>query len=204
MLILNLTNTTIMKIAAQFLILSLSILSFSSHSATEKTILAGGCFWCMESDFEKLKGVSGVVSGFTGGELKNPTYNGNHNGHYEAVEISYDPDIVSYEDILNHFWMNIDPFDAKGQFCDKGTSYLSAIFVGNDKEKILAEQSREKVVGQFPDQKVITPILSQSTFYPIMGDESYHQDYYKNNPKRYKLYRWRCGRDSRLNEIWGS
>jgi peptide-methionine (S)-S-oxide reductase len=191
-----------MKKTTQLLILALGFLSISIQAATEKTVLAGGCFWCMEADFEKLKGVTNVVSGFTGGELKNPTYNGNHKGHYEAVEISYDSEIVSYQELLKHFWINIDPFDAKGQFCDKGMSYLSAIFVDNEQEKQWAMQSREKVVAQFPDQQVITPILNASTFYPIMGDESYHQDYYKNNASRYKLYRWGCGRDRRLAEIW--
>jgi peptide-methionine (S)-S-oxide reductase len=179
------------------------LLSFASNVAADKAILAGGCFWCMESDFEKLEGVTDVISGFTGGTLKNPTYNGNHEGHYEAVEITYDPDKVSYQELLEYYWINIDPFDARGQFCDKGHSYLSAIFVANEKEKELAEQSRQKVVDQFPDKKVITPILDASIFYPIKGKESYHQDYYKNNPIRYKAYRWNCGRDNRLREIWG-
>jgi len=178
-------------------------LSYASHVGADKTILAGGCFWCMESDFEKLEGVTDVISGFTGGTLKNPTYNGNHQGHYEAVEITYNPDKVSYEELLAHYWVNIDPFDAKGQFCDKGPSYLSAIFVANDTEKKLAEESKRKVEAQFPDKKVVTPILEASIFYPIKGDESYHQDYYKNNPIRYKAYRWNCGRDKRLKEIWG-
>jgi len=168
-----------------------------------KTVLAGGCFWCMESDFEKLEGVSDVISGFTGGTLKNPTYNGNHSGHYEAVEITYDPAIVSYEALLNYYWVQIDPFDARGQFCDKGHSYLSAIFVANESERKIAEVSRQKVVEQFPKDKVITPILPAATFYPIKGNESYHQDFYKNNPVRYKVYRWNCGRDKRLKEIWG-
>ena len=169
----------------------------------EKAVFAGGCFWCMESDFEKLEGVTDVISGFTGGTAPNPTYNGDHDGHYEAVEINYNPNIVSYQDLLNHFWVNIDPFDAKGQFCDKGFSYLSAIFVANDEERALAVRSKQKVVEQFPTQKVVTPILAATTFYPIKGDESYHQDYYKTNPVRYNLYRWRCGRDQRLEEIWG-
>ena len=176
----------------------------TSNAIAEKTILAGGCFWCMESDFEKLKGVSNVVSGFSGGKLKNPTYNGNHKGHYEVVEITYDPNIVSYKELLDYYWVNIDPFDAKGQFCDKGTSYLSAIFVSNESEKKIAEESKRNVEKQFPANKIITPILNASTFYPIKGNESYHQDYYKNNPVRYKYYRWNCGRDKRLKEIWGS
>ena len=177
--------------------------SLAHANKTEKAVLAGGCFWCMESDFEKLAGVTDVISGFTGGKLKNPTYNGNHRGHYEAVEITYDPAIVSYKAILEHYWVNIDPFDAKGQFCDKGPSYLSAIFVANEQERKLAEQSKQAVSKQFPYKTVVTPILNTSTFYPIKGDESYHQDYYKNNPIRYNTYRWRCGRDNRLEEIWG-
>jgi len=184
-------------------ILFTGLLCFVANATADKAVLGGGCFWCMESDFEKLEGVTDVVSGFTGGTLKNPTYTGDHTGHYEAVEITYDPRKVSYERLLEHYWMNIDPFDARGQFCDKGHSYLSAIFVANEKERKLAEQSRMKVAEQFPDMKVITPILSASTFYPIKGKESYHQDYYKNNPIRYKLYRYGCGRDNRLNEIWG-
>lgn len=183
------------------LVLAAVLSSTGAQAAT--TVLAGGCFWCMESDFEKLKGVTDVVSGFTGGELENPTYNGDHSGHYEAVEVTYDADQLSYEDILNHYWMNVDPFDARGQFCDKGPSYLSAIFVANEEEKVAAELSREKVVERFVDKKVVTPILPASTFYPIAGKESYHQNYYKNNPVRYKYYRWNCGRDQRLEKIWG-
>jgi len=184
-------------------LLLINILFYTPAVMAEKAILAGGCFWCMESDFEKLEGVSNVVSGFSGGTLKNPTYNGNHTGHYEVVEISYDPTIVSYTELLDYYWLSIDPFDARGQFCDKGPSYLSAIFVANETEREIAEQSKSKVAGQFPDQKVVTPILTAATFYPIKGKESYHQDYYKNNPIRYKAYRWNCGRDKRLKEIWG-
>lgn len=191
-----------MKNKLVFLLLT-GLLSYVSNATAEKTVLAGGCFWCMEADFEKLEGVIDVVSGFTGGTVENPTYYGNHKGHYEAVEITYDPEKISYKDLLDHYWVNIDPFDARGQFCDKGQSYLSAIFVANEKEKKLAEQSRKKIVEQFPNKKVITPILNASTFYPIKGEESYHQDYYKKSPIRYKLYRWNCGRDQRLKDIWG-
>lgn len=179
------------------------LFAYAGSVTADKTILAGGCFWCMESDFEKLDGVTDVVSGFTGGSLKNPTYNGDHTGHYEAVEITYDPDKISYESLLDYYWVNIDPFDDRGQFCDKGHSYLSAIFVANEKERSLAEQSKKRVIEQFPDKKVVTPILNASTFYPIKGKESYHQDYYKKNPIRYRFYRLNCGRDSRLKEIWG-
>lgn len=181
----------------------LGMLAAASPALADKAVLAGGCFWCMESDFEKLHGVSEVVSGFTGGSLKNPVYNGNHQGHYEAVEITYDPKVVSYRELLDYYWVNIDPFDDRGQFCDKGHSYLSAIFVANEKERAIADSSRQKVVKQFPNQKVVTPIINASIFYPIKGDESYHQNYYKNNPVRYKLYRWRCGRDQRLKDVWG-
>jgi peptide-methionine (S)-S-oxide reductase len=183
---------------------ALALAGFSTNAPAAKTILAGGCFWCMESDFEKLAGVTDVVSGFTGGILKNPTYNGNHQGHYEAVEITYDPKQISYKEILDHYWVNIDPFDDKGQFCDKGHSYLSAIFVANRKEREIAEKTKESVEKQFPNQIVATKILEKSTFYPIQGDESYHQDYYKNYPVRYKFYRWSCKRDERLKQIWGA
>jgi peptide-methionine (S)-S-oxide reductase len=192
------TITTIFKIA-----LLLSPLSFSFSVSADKAVFAGGCFWCMESDFEKLEGVTEVISGFTGGTLVNPTYNGNHNGHYEAVEVHYDENKLSYQDLLDHFWINIDPFDDQGQFCDKGFSYLSAIFVKGQEQRNLAESSKDQVINQFPNQKVVTPILDATIFYPIKGDESYHQDYYKNNPLRYKYYRWGCGRDQRLEEIWG-
>ncbi|MCQ8849103.1 peptide-methionine (S)-S-oxide reductase MsrA [Alteromonas stellipolaris] len=172
-------------------------------ATAEETVLAGGCFWCMESDFEKLEGVTDVVSGFTGGTVPNPTYNGNHKGHYEAVKITYDESKVSYREILNHYWVNIDPFDAKGQFCDKGPSYLSAVFVASEEERAIAQDTKNAVKAQFPNQTVVTPILDSSTFYPIKGDEIGHQDFYKKSPVRYKLYRWNCGRDQRLEEIWG-
>ncbi|WP_455203122.1 peptide-methionine (S)-S-oxide reductase MsrA [Kaarinaea lacus] len=189
----------------RIILLVVGLLGLVSNAAADKAVFAGGCFWCMESDFEKLKdrGVIDVVSGFTGGTLKNPTYNGNHTGHYEAIEVTYDSAKLSYQDLLDYYWLQVDPFDDKGQFCDKGHSYLSAIFVVNEEQRTLAEASRQKVVEQFPDKKVVTPILEASTFYPIKGDESYHQDFYKNNPIRYKVYRYRCGRDQRLKEIWG-
>jgi peptide-methionine (S)-S-oxide reductase len=176
---------------------------YNSHASANKAIFAGGCFWCMEADFEKLDGVTDVISGFTGGKLKNPTYNGNHTGHYEAVEITYDPSKVTYQGLLDHYWVNIDPFDDRGQFCDKGFEYLSAIFVGNEDERKMAETSKQKVIMQFADKKVVTPILPTAIFYPIKGNESYHQDYYKKNPVRYNIYRWNCGRDQRLKDIWG-
>lgn len=185
-------------------VLLAGLIAYIPNAFADKAIFAGGCFWCMESDFEKLDGVSEAISGFIGGTAKNPTYRGDHTGHYEAVEVIYDPKKVSYKQLLDHYWVNIDPFDARGQFCDKGTEYLSAIFVANENEKKLAEKSRKDVVKQFPNQKVITPILPATQFYPIKGKESYHQDYYKNYSTRYNYYRWRCGRDNRLKEIWGN
>ena len=184
-------------------ITALFLLAFSASTMADKTVLAGGCFWCMESDFEKLKGVTDVVSGFSGGEVKNPTYNGNHKGHYEVVEITYDPAIVSYKEILDYYWLSIDPFDPHGQFCDKGPSYRTAIFVANEEERKIAEASKQAVVEQFPNETVVTPILDSAIFYPIKGNEIVHQDFYKKNPIRYKSYRWGCGRDRRTREIWG-
>lgn len=180
-----------------------SLLLLSSSAMADIATFAGGCFWCMEADFEKLEGVSEVVSGFTGGTLKNPIYNGNHKGHYEAVEVEYDPNVVSYQKLLDHFWVNIDPFDDRGQFCDKGFSYLSAIFPANEQERKLAEASKTKVEEKFVGQGIVMPILDKTTFYPIAGEEAYHQNYYKTNSVRYKFYRWSCGRDKRLKKIWG-
>ena len=189
------------RLSLSLLFAMLVALAAPAQAAT--AVLAGGCFWCMEADFEKLEGVTDVVSGFTGGSHPDPTYRGGHDGHYEAVLITYDPEVVDYQGLLDHFWVNHDPFDARGQFCDKGHEYLAAIFVGNDAERALAEKSRQKVVEMFPGQTVVTPVLELGKFYPIKGAESYHQDYYKKSPLRYKYYRWGCGRDQRLAEIWG-
>ena len=180
-----------------------ALMVITSPAFAAKTILAGGCFWCMESDFEKLDGVTDVVSGFTGGTLKNPTYKGNHTGHYEAVEITYDAKKINYKQLMEYYWRHIDPFDAGGQFCDRGHSYKAAVFVANEAERKIAEETKSAVQKLFPNEKVVTPILDASKFYPIAGNESYHQDYYKNNPVRYKYYRWNCGRDQRVDEIWG-
>lgn len=191
-----------MKSLVIFFILTMAS-SFVMPVYADKVVFAGGCFWCMEKDFESLDGVSEVVSGFTGGTAANPTYQGDHTGHYEAVEITFDSSVLDYQDLLNHFWVNIDPFDARGQFCDKGPSYLSAIFVDTDEQRTLAEASLQVVAEQFPDEQVVTPILPLTTFYPITGDEILHQDFYKKSPIRYKAYRFSCGRDRRLKAIWG-
>ncbi|MFT6433126.1 MAG: peptide-methionine (S)-S-oxide reductase [Candidatus Azotimanducaceae bacterium] len=166
----------------------------------EKAVFAGGCFWCVESLYQEQDGVSEVVSGFTGGTLRNPTYNGNHRGHYEAVKVTYDPSVISYQALLDLYWVNIDPFDNLGQFCDKGPSYRAAIFVGSDEERALAEASKEKVEARFEGETVFTEILGAKKFYPV---EKSHQDYYKKNPIRYRFYRSGCRRDDRLEQIWG-
>lgn len=180
--------------------LFLTSLPMTSHAETAKAIFAGGCFWCMESNYQDMEGVVDVVSGFNGGELKNPTSKGNHEGHYEAIEVTYDPSAISYDELLTVFWHSIDPFDNSGQFCDKGPSYRSAIFTSNSAERELAIKTRDKVSGLFPAETVTTEILDATRFWPV---EEGHQDYYKKNPVRYKYFRWNCGRDQRTEEIWG-
>jgi len=168
---------------------------------TATAMFAGGCFWCMEAAFQGREGVTDVVSGFTGGSRPNPTYQGNHAGHFEAVEVTYDPTVVSYQQLLDLYWVNIDPFDNKGQFCDKGPSYRSAIFPATESERAQAEQSLAAVAARFAPDKVYTEIRPAGRFWPV---EEYHQDYYLKNPVRYKYYRWNCGRDQRLEQLWGS
>lgn len=181
------------------MLIATALLLASSTLQAATAEFAGGCFWCMEADFEKKDGVLDVVSGFTGGTLKNPTYSGNHDGHYEAVRVTYDPDEISYDELLRHFWRNIDPVDNGGQFCDRGFSYRTAIFVGDDVEREAAQASLQKVAERFPDQGIATEILPAGKFWPV---EEYHQDYAEKNPLRYKYYRWGCGRDQRLEELW--
>lgn len=166
-------------------------------------IFAMGCFWCAESDFEKVDGVIDVVSGYTGGSVENPTYEQvtyAETGHYEAVLVTYDPAKVSYEELLTKFWMNIDPFDPRGQFCDKGTSYRAAAFPQTPEEVEAAEASKERW-AQALDKEPVTQIIERTPFYTA---EEYHQDYYKKNPIRYRIYRSNCGRDARLEQVWGS
>jgi peptide-methionine (S)-S-oxide reductase len=169
---------------------------------TESAVFAGGCFWCVEEAFDAVPGVVATTSGYTGGRVANPTYrqvSAGGTGHYEAVKVEYDPDEVSYAELLDTFWHNIDPFDPAGQFCDKGDSYLSAIFVGTEEERRLAEATMADVAKRF-DMPVATAILPEQDFYPA---EDYHQNFYKTNPARYKYYKWGCGRAQRLEEIWG-
>jgi peptide-methionine (S)-S-oxide reductase len=178
--------------------------ALSSQAATQTMIVAGGCFWCVESDFEKIDGVIDVVSGYTGGHQENPTYkqvSSGKTGHYEAVEITFDDEKVSLETLANYYWKTIDPTDDKGQFCDKGTPYLTAMFYQNDEQKAVFEASLKNVEQTKPfDANIVTPILAASTFYLA---EDYHQSYYTKNPIRYNYYRSSCGRDSRIEELWG-
>ena len=165
---------------------------------------AGGCFWCMEPPFDKLPGVSATISGYTGGRTVNPTYeqvSSGTTGHAEAVQVIYDPKKVTYEKLLEVFWVNIDPTVKDRQFCDSGNQYRTAIFYSDDAQRKAAEASKAAVEkSKSFKQPVVTPIEMAGAFYPA---EEYHQDYYKKNPVRYNFYRTGCGRDARLKELWG-
>ena len=167
-------------------------------------IFAGGCFWCMEADFDKVPGVLSTTSGYTGGSLANPSYeqvSAGGTGHIEAVLVRFDPSRTSYEKLLAAYWPNIDPLTATGQFCDIGSQYRSAVFYADAEQRRLAEASKValQASGRF-DRPVVTEILPAGIFYPA---EEYHQDYYRKNPLRYRFYRSTCGRDARLGELWG-
>jgi peptide-methionine (S)-S-oxide reductase len=175
---------------------------FAAPAPTAHATFAGGCFWCMVHPFDQLPGVISVTSGYTGGSRKNPTYeevSEGITGHAEAVDVVYDPAKIGYAKLLDVFWHNVDPFAKNFQFCDHGTQYRSGIFVHDENQKRLAEASRAEVQKRFK-QAIQTEITPASAFWPAEG---YHQDYYKKNPVRYKFYRSSCGRDHRLEEIWG-
>lgn len=188
----------------------------NTHASEIETLtVAGGCFWCVESDFERVNGVKEVVSGYTGGTVSNPTYKqvtGGGTGHYEAVQIAFDPSVISRDMILSMFFRSVDPTDAGGQFCDRGDSYRTAIFTTTTAQANAAAKAKAEAQAEL-GTTVVTPILNASTFYPA---EAYHQDYYKGDklvltrfgPKRqssaYKAYRDACGRDKRVKELWGS
>lgn len=189
----------------------------AAAAGTEVLTVAGGCFWCVEADFESVKGVKEAVSGFAGGRTKNPTYKqvtGGNTGHYEAVQIQFDPDVVSRDTLFDLFFRSIDPTDAGGQFCDRGESYRTAIFAGSPAQKNAAEAAKAKAQAALGTQ-IVTPILGNATFYPA---EDYHQDYYKSSERlafssvgvgvkksvAYKRYRSGCGRDARVKQLWGS
>jgi peptide-methionine (S)-S-oxide reductase len=188
----------------------LACLSFSAFAQVNVppgqavATFAGGCFWCMEPPYDKLPGVTATISGYTGGRKANPTYgevSSGTTGHAEAVQVVYDPKKVSYEKLLEVFWVNIDPTVRNRQFCDSGTQYRTAIFYHTDEQKKAAEASKAAVEKTKPfKDPIVTPIEKAGAFYPA---EDFHQDYYQKNPVRYQLYRSGCGRDARLKELWG-
>ncbi|NJL84992.1 MAG: peptide-methionine (S)-S-oxide reductase MsrA [Leptolyngbyaceae cyanobacterium SM1_1_3] len=164
---------------------------------------AGGCFWCMEHPFDQLSGVISTTSGYTGGEVENPSYaqvSAGTTGHFEAMQVVYDPQQIGYEKLLEAFWPNVDPLDAGGQFCDRGSQYRSAIFYHSEQQQRLATASKAALASAF-EQPIATEILPVLPFYPA---EAYHQNYYQTHPVRYRVYRFGCGRDRRLEELWGS
>jgi peptide-methionine (S)-S-oxide reductase len=174
-----------------------------AKTAAAKATFAGGCFWCMEEAFDKVPGVTSTVSGYMGGNVKNPTYDQvstGRTGHAEAVQVEYDPTKVSYAKLLEAFWRNIDPTQKDGQFCDHGPQYRSAIFYHDEEQKKLAEASRQALQKNKPFRgEIVTEIARAAEFYPA---EVYHQDFYQKNPTRYKFYKSGCGRETRLQQLW--
>ena len=168
---------------------------------SQEAIFAGGCFWCLEHDLEKLDGVVSVESGYSGGELANPTYE-NHIGHQEVVKVIFNSDIISYKDLLNNYWINIDPFDDNGQFCDRGDSYKPVIYTSNQEQKRAVKESQENIslALHIPLDQLKVDVIDTKTFWIA---EEYHQDYAVKNPFKYNFYRTSCGRDNRLKKIWG-
>lgn len=177
----------------------------TSHEGLETATFAGGCFWCVEHAFDEVEGIVSTTSGYIGGRKKNPTYkqvSAGSTGHAEAVQVAYDPKKVSYEELLRIFWRNIDPTTPNKQFCDTGSQYRSAIFYHNEMQKRLAQESKRELEKSKPfKEPIVTEITMASDFYVA---EDYHQDYHHKNPIRYKIYRYGCGRDRRLNELWGN
>ena len=192
-----------MRYLAQILLL---VIFFSgsvttAHAVQKEILLAGGCFWCVESDFDKLDGVTETTSGYAGGSTQNPTYETYTTGevsHIEVVKMTYDTDKISYSELLDYFFHHIDPTDGEGQFCDRGAAYRPAIFVKNDHQRKTAQKIKQHVADQL-NQPVKVDILQDAKFWPA---EEYHQDYYRKNPIRYKFYRWNCGRDQKIDALW--
>ena len=172
-----------------------------AFAESEEAIFAGGCFWCLEHDLEKLDGVVSAESGYSGGDLINPTYQ-DHSGHQEVVKVIFDSDIISYKDLLKQYWVNIDPFDNNGQFCDRGDSYKPVIFTSNQEQKRDAKESQETIsVGlNIPLDQLKVDIVESKVFWLA---ENYHQDFAVKNPLKYNFYRTSCGRDNRLKKVWG-
>ena len=169
----------------------------------DTAIFAGGCFWCMETDMKAIPGVVSVESGYTGGTLKNPTYQdviGEQTGHYESVRVKFDPARITYRQLLDRYWKLVDPTDNGGQFCDRGPSYRPAVFVDGPEQQKIAEESRAAAAKALKTGRMITPILPATTFYPA---EEYHRDFAKRHALQYEMYRTGCGRDARLAEVWG-
>jgi peptide-methionine (S)-S-oxide reductase len=184
-------------------LLAAAMTTASAQDKTAKAIFAGGCFWCVEADFDKVPGVLSTTSGYINGKTKNPTYkevSAGGTGYVEAVEIVYDPSKVTYTKLLDVFWRNIDPLVKDKQFCDTGDMYRTGIYFLDDEQKKLADESKVKVAAKFAPRMVYTEIVRADTFYKA---EDYHQDYYKKNEARYNFYRWNCGRDQRLEQLWG-
>tara|TARA_B100000700_G_scaffold287778_1_gene343739 strand:- start:15 stop:578 length:564 start_codon:yes stop_codon:yes gene_type:complete len=179
----------------------LIICPLNAIAETQEAILAGGCFWCLEHDLEKLDGVVSAESGYSGGGILNPNYE-NHIGHQEVVKVVFDSDIISYKDLIYNFWINIDPFDNNGQFCDRGNSYKPIIFTSNEEQKLEAKQSQENIsrLLNVPIDQLMVEILNAKTFWIA---EKYHQDFALKNPLKYNFYRASCGRDNRLKKVWG-
>ncbi len=174
----------------------------SQQQSSAEATFAGGCFWCMEPPYDNQPGVTATISGYIGGELENPTYeeiSQGGTGHAEVVQIEYNSEQISYAQLLEIFWRNIDPFAVDRQFCDVGDQYRSAIFYHDEAQRELAEASKAEMEARF-DREIATQIVPATTFWPA---EEYHQDYYQKNPVRYKFYRYSCGRDGRLEEVWG-
>jgi peptide methionine sulfoxide reductase msrA/msrB len=197
------SKIVITAIISGLLVVAMNTVAWAENKL-EKAVFAGGCFWCMEHPFEKIDGVKEVISGYTGGQKENPTYkevSAGTTGHAEAVEVTYDPLRVSYEELLEVFWRQIDPTDAGGQFADRGTQYRTSIFYFTEEQKSLAEKSKEELAksGRF-SKPLVTEVLPAGKFYRA---EDYHQDYYRKNPIRYKIYRYGSGRDKFLNKLWG-
>ena len=190
-----------MKKFLSIIFLLLSSASFANSPNFERAYFAGGCFWCMEESFENILGVSKVISGYSGGTTENPTYKevtyGN-TGHFEVIEVIYIPEVVSYEKLLEEFWVNIDPFDAAGQFCDKGYSYRSVAFYQNEKQKDLIEKSIKKLEVKFK-KRIVTYVIKFDRFYKA---EEKHQNYYEVKFLNYLRYKKACGREKKLNKIW--
>lgn len=183
-------------------LLTLPFAEVMANEETSSAVFGGGCFWCVEEAFDKVEGVVSTTSGYSGGHVENPSYQqvvDGDTGHVEVVKIEYDPEAVDYAELLHVFWRNVDPFAENRQFCDEGESYRSVIFTIGDEQRELAEASRSELAARF-DREIATEINDFEAFYPA---EEYHQDYYRKNPVRYNFYKSACGREERLEEVWG-